>query len=122
MVLLARSSHDLGAAGDEHGTWARLRTLCQNDPYLLGRIQDWVRAHVSPTSFILADDLVVPGPGWLDPIWMIGKTLAMIFFFIWIRATLPRPRYDQLMALGWKALLPLATLNVLVTAVLVTVL
>jgi NADH-quinone oxidoreductase subunit H len=63
-----------------------------------------------------------PGPGWLDPIWMIGKTLAMIFFFIWVRATLPRPRYDQLMALGWKALLPLATLNVLVTAVLVTVL
>jgi NADH-quinone oxidoreductase subunit H len=63
-----------------------------------------------------------PGPGFLDPVWMVVKTLTLIFFFIWIRATLPRPRYDQLMSLGWKVLLPLATLNVLVTAVLVTVL
>ena len=63
-----------------------------------------------------------PGPGWLDPIWMIVKILALIVFFIWIRATLPRLRYDQLMSLGWKVLIPLATLNVLVTAVLVVVL
>jgi NADH-quinone oxidoreductase subunit H len=62
-----------------------------------------------------------PGPGWLDPIWMLTKIVALIVFFIWIRATLPRLRYDQLMALGWKVLLPLATLNVLVTAVLVVV-
>jgi NADH-quinone oxidoreductase subunit H len=62
-----------------------------------------------------------PGPGWLDPIWMIVKILALIFVFIWVRATLPRLRYDQLMSLGWKVLLPLATLNVLVTAVLVVV-
>ena len=45
-----------------------------------------------------------------------------MFVFFWIRATLPRVRYDQLMSLGWKIALPLATLNVLVTAVLVTVL
>ena len=63
-----------------------------------------------------------PGPGWLDPIWMLLKILALLVFFIWVRATLPRPRYDQLMSLGWKVLLPLATLNVLVTAVLVVVL
>jgi NADH-quinone oxidoreductase subunit H len=62
-----------------------------------------------------------PGPGWLDPIWMIAKILTLIMFFIWVRATLPRLRYDQLMSLGWKVLLPLATLNVLVTAVLVVV-
>jgi NADH-quinone oxidoreductase subunit H len=62
-----------------------------------------------------------PGPGWLDPIWMLVKMLGLVFVFIWIRATLPRLRYDQLMSLGWKVLLPLATLNVLVTAVLVTV-
>jgi NADH-quinone oxidoreductase subunit H len=62
-----------------------------------------------------------PGPGWLDPVWVLVKILGVIFFFFWIRATLPRLRYDQLMSLGWKVLLPLATLNVLVTAILVTV-
>ena len=62
-----------------------------------------------------------PGPGWLDPFWMIGKILALIVIFIWVRATVPRLRYDQLMSLGWKVLLPLATLNILVTAVLVVV-
>jgi NADH-quinone oxidoreductase subunit H len=61
-----------------------------------------------------------PGPGWLDPIWMMLKTLCLILVFIWVRATVPRVRYDQLMALGWKVLLPVATLNVMVTAVLVT--
>jgi NADH-quinone oxidoreductase subunit H len=63
-----------------------------------------------------------PGPGWLDPIWMLLKILALLVFFIWVRATLPRLRYDQLMSLGWKILLPVATLNLLVTAVLVVVL
>jgi NADH-quinone oxidoreductase subunit H len=62
-----------------------------------------------------------PGPGWLDPIWMLVKTLALILMFMWVRATLPRLRYDQLMSLGWKVMLPLATVNALVTAVLVTV-
>ena len=47
--------------------------------------------------------------------------LAFIILFIWVRATLPRLRYDQLMAFGWKILLPLATLNALVTAILVVV-
>ena len=63
-----------------------------------------------------------PGPGWLDPIWMLLKILALLVFFIWVRTTLPRPRYDQLMSLGWKVLLPLATLNVVVTAILVVTL
>ena len=62
-----------------------------------------------------------PGPGFLDPIWMLAKMSSCVFFFIWVRATLPRLRYDQLMSLGWKVLLPLATLNVLVTAILVVV-
>ncbi len=62
-----------------------------------------------------------PGPSFLDPIWMLLKIFALVFLFIWVRATLPRLRYDQLMSFGWKVLLPLATLNVLVTAVLVVV-
>jgi NADH-quinone oxidoreductase subunit H len=58
-------------------------------------------------------------PGWVDPIVVLAKMFLVITFFIWIRATLPRLRYDQLMSFGWKILLPLATLNLLVTAVLV---
>jgi NADH-quinone oxidoreductase subunit H len=50
---------------------------------------------------------------------MLAKMLALIFVFIWIRATLPRLRYDQLMSFGWKVLLPIATLNLVVTAVIV---
>ena len=57
----------------------------------------------------------------LAPLWMFIKLMLGVIFFIWIRASLPRLRYDQLMNLGWKVLLPLATLNVLVTAVLVVV-
>jgi NADH-quinone oxidoreductase subunit H len=58
-------------------------------------------------------------PGWLDPIIVLAKMGIFLTIFIWIRATLPRLRYDQLMSLGWKILLPLATLNVLVTAIVV---
>jgi NADH-quinone oxidoreductase subunit H len=60
-----------------------------------------------------------PGPSWLDPLWMVLKMFFIVVFFIWVRATMPRLRYDQLMSFGWKVLLPLATVNLLVTATLV---
>jgi NADH-quinone oxidoreductase subunit H len=61
--------------------------------------------------------------GWLGPVlppivWFAGKTFLFICGFILLRAALPRPRYDQLMGFGWKVLLPLALLNLLVTAAL----
>jgi len=58
-----------------------------------------------------------PGPIALAPLWMLLKIILGATFFIWVRASLPRLRYDQLMSFGWKVLLPLATLNVLVTAI-----
>jgi NADH-quinone oxidoreductase subunit H len=59
------------------------------------------------------------GP-WLPPIvWFLLKTFAFICFFILLRASLPRPRYDQLMAYGWKLLLPLSLLNLSVTGAVV---
>jgi len=61
----------------------------------------------------------IVSPVWCDPIVVFAKMMIFITFFIWIRATLPRLRYDQLMSLGWKILLPLATLNLVVTAILV---
>jgi NADH-quinone oxidoreductase subunit H len=54
--------------------------------------------------------------GW---VWLAIKVIALLFLFIWLRATLPRLRYDRLMKLGWKVLLPLATLNFVVTAIVV---
>jgi NADH-quinone oxidoreductase subunit H len=59
------------------------------------------------------------GPVLPGPLWFLIKLADYIFVFMWLRATLPRLRYDQLMLFGWKILLPVATLNALVTAVLV---
>jgi NADH-quinone oxidoreductase subunit H len=63
----------------------------------------------------------VDTPAWTHPFIVIGKTLLVVFVFFWVRATLPRLRYDQLMSFGWKVLLPVATVNALVTAILVVV-
>ena len=54
-------------------------------------------------------------PGW---IWFLLKTFVFVYVFLWIRATLPRYRYDQLMRLGWKVLIPLGIANLIVTATL----
>ena len=65
--------------------------------------------------------------GWLSPVpflpdsplWFVLKLFGGLFFFIWLRGTLPRFRYDQLMDFGWKVLLPVAMLNILATAAVV---
>ncbi len=57
------------------------------------------------------------GPGFLPPlVWFVLKTFAFIALFILLRASMPRPRYDQLMEFGWKILLPLTLINLIVTA------
>ncbi len=68
----------------------------------------WLRPFpsVAALSFL---DLV---PSW---IWFLTKTFVFLYIFLWIRATFPRYRYDQLMRLGWKVLIPLAIANVVVT-------
>ena len=69
----------------------------------------WLRPfpNVAALSFL---DFV---PAW---IWFLLKTFVFLYVFLWVRATLPRYRYDQLMRLGWKVLIPLGIANVLVTA------
>jgi NADH-quinone oxidoreductase subunit H len=58
-------------------------------------------------------------PSWA---WFVIKTFLALYVFLWIRATLPRYRYDQLMQLGWKFLIPLAIANIIVTAAVKVVL
>ncbi len=62
--------------------------------------------------------------GWQGPVlppivWFLIKTFALVFFFIWVRGTFPRFRFDQLMKLGWKVLLPLCLVNILFTGIII---
>lgn len=64
------------------------------------------------------------GPTWgplIGMVVMLLKIIAFIFFFMWVRWTIPRFRYDQLMDLGWKILIPLAIANIVITAIVITV-
>jgi NADH-quinone oxidoreductase subunit H len=61
----------------------------------------------------------LPLPAGFEWVWFLVKVFALLFFYIWMRWTLPRYRYDQLMEFGWKWLLPAAVLNLLVTAFVV---
>ena len=64
--------------------------------------------------------------GWLGPVlpplaWFLIKTFAFVCFFVLLRASLPRPRYDQLMSFGWKVMLPLSLVNLIVTGAVILV-
>jgi NADH-quinone oxidoreductase subunit H len=65
--------------------------------------------------------LLLPGVHFVNefiqgPFWLLSKIFAFLFFYVWMRGTLPRFRYDQLMAFGWKLLLPVSLANVVITA------
>jgi NADH-quinone oxidoreductase subunit H len=55
----------------------------------------------------------------LPTFWFVAKIFVFLFIYIWVRGTLPRFRYDQLMAFGWKFLFPLAIANLVITALVV---
>ncbi len=56
------------------------------------------------------------GPWDLPVVWFLLKVAVLVFLFIWVRATMARFRYEQLMSIGWKVLVPIATLNLILTA------
>ena len=70
----------------------------------------WLRPFPNVAAFGFLDLL----PSW---IWFALKTFLFLYVFLWVRATLPRYRYDQLMRLGWKVLIPLAIANIVVTGI-----
>jgi NADH-quinone oxidoreductase subunit H len=93
--------------------------------FLFGEYLNMLVVSLLATTFFLGGwqlPFGIDPPTWVDPIVVLAKMVGFLFLFIWVRATLPRLRYDQLMSLGWKVLLPLATLNALVTAIVVVTL
>jgi len=64
---------------------------------------------------------LLPGvaPVILGPFWFLGKVFFIVFFYVWTRSTLPRMRYDQLMSFGWKLLLPVSLLNLVITSLVI---
>lgn len=86
--------------------------------YFLGEYISMMVVSLFATTLFLGG---TSGPGaekyWgLGIVWLVLKVVAFLFFYVWLRATLPRFRFDQLMGLAWKVLLPLALLNILLTA------
>ena len=77
---------------------------------------DYIAQHSSVPVFGGIAEFLGKANYWLAPLWFLGKVTFFISVYIWLRATLPRLRYDQLMSLGWKSLLPLATVNFIIVA------
>jgi NADH-quinone oxidoreductase subunit H len=75
-----------------------------------GWLQPFPQIHIGRVTLL---------PDWLGWLWFLLKVFLILFFYVWMRWTLPRYRYDQLMEFGWKYLLPVAVLNLLATAALV---
>jgi NADH-quinone oxidoreductase subunit H len=71
--------------------------------------------------FALATIFLLPWvqTNFLPVFWFVSKTGLLFFLFVWVRGTLPRFRYDQLMAFAWKTLFPIAMVNLLITGLLV---
>ena len=80
---------------------------------------------ITVTLFLGGWNGPVFGPGWLETllplVWFLLKTFLVVFLFIWVRATLPRFRYDQLMALGWKRLIPVSLVWIILAMVAIGV-
>jgi NADH-quinone oxidoreductase subunit H len=86
--------------------------------YFLGEYINMILVSLFASTLFLGG---TDGPGaetyWgLGLLWLFLKTVAFLFFYVWLRATLPRFRFDQLMGLAWKVLLPLTLLNIFLTA------
>ncbi|MBW8713402.1 MAG: NADH-quinone oxidoreductase subunit NuoH [Acidobacteria bacterium] len=87
--------------------------------FFLAEYVNMVTVSAVATSLYLGGWLGPFLPDWLAWIWFLVKVFLILFFYVWMRWTLPRYRYDQLMEFGWKFLLPVAVLNLFATAALV---
>ena len=112
-----RAPFDLPEAEQE--LVAGYHTEYSSTPFMMFFLAEYINM---VTAAAVATDLFLGGwhgpwlPEYLGWIWFLVKIGAILFFYIWMRWTLPRLRYDQLMTFGWKVLLPLAALNLILTA------
>jgi len=84
--------------------------------FFLAEYVNMVTVSAVATNLFLGGWFLPPLPVWLGFVWWFAKLSVLLFFYLWIRWTLPRYRYDQLMQFGWKFLLPLSVVNLLITA------
>ncbi|HUL22371.1 MAG TPA: NADH-quinone oxidoreductase subunit H, partial [Thermodesulfobacteriota bacterium] len=76
---------------------------------------------VAVTLFLGGWQPIIPQLGFIPGIlWFCAKLFIILFFFIWERGTMPRLRYDQIMKFGWKVLIPLALINLVITGLVVS--
>jgi len=87
--------------------------------FFLAEYINMVTVSAVATSLYLGGWLGPILPDWMGGIWFLVKVFALLFFYVWMRWTLPRYRYDQLMEFGWKVLLPVAVVNLIATAAVV---
>jgi NADH-quinone oxidoreductase subunit H len=87
--------------------------------FFLAEYVNMVTVSAVATSMYLGGWLGPFLPDWLAWVYFLAKVFCILFFYVWMRWTLPRYRYDQLMEFGWKWLLPVAVLNLVFTAALV---
>ena len=87
--------------------------------FFLAEYVNMVTVSAVATSLYLGGWLGPILPDWLQWVWFLLKVFLLLFFYVWMRWTLPRYRYDQLMEFGWKWLLPAAVINLIVTAAMV---
>ena len=92
--------------------------------FFLGEYANILLMSAMTATLFFGGYLAIPGLGWLIPdsfVWFLLKTFFFAFVFIWIRATVPRYRYDQLMRLGWKVFLPFSVVAVVFYAAMVMI-
>src|SRR6476646_3015131 len=87
--------------------------------FFLAEYVNMVTVSAVATSLYLGGWLGPFLPDWLGWVWFLVKVFLILFFYVWMRWTLPRYRYDQLMEFGWKFLLPAAVVNLFVTAAMI---
>ena len=111
--------HARASSGDSEA--ARLRTFKGLPQFAFFFLAEYANIMVVSTvgiTLFFGGWLGIPGiplPGF---VWFVLKLALIIFVFIWLRATLPRYRYDQLMSLGWKFMFPLVIINIFLTGLI----